>query len=219
LGFSQPIIDVEFNKLHAYGWGLVRRPTGGRAILHTDELTYALIGSQDEPRLSGGVLESYHRLSYALLEALNNLNVSAQVHEFPPQQSVVNLDNPICFENPSNFEITVAGKKIIGSAQARCHKGVLQHGSLPLSGDLSRITRVLHFPDEVIRNKTATRVLEKATTLESVLGFPVDWVNSAQAFIKGFQTILDVDLFEMGLSRKEGIRATELFWMKYHDFN
>ncbi|HEX9617401.1 MAG TPA: hypothetical protein VGA03_08280, partial [Anaerolineales bacterium] len=65
LGYAQPSSDVDLPQLHALGWDLVRRPTGGRAILHTDELTYAVIAPLSEPRLAGSVLESYQSLSQA----------------------------------------------------------------------------------------------------------------------------------------------------------
>ncbi len=78
--------------------------------------------------------------------------------------------NPVCFEVPSAYEITVQGKKLIGSAQARRKEGVLQHGSLPLKGNLARITDALTFVDETERLNAAHRLLERATTVETVLG-------------------------------------------------
>ncbi len=131
LGYAQPIEDVDLDRLHERGWDLVRRPTGGRAVLHTDELTYSVIAPLNEPRVAGTLLESYQRLAKALVEALHLLVLPVQVQE----QAVVpaaQTTNPVCFEVPSAFEITVDGKKLIGSAQARRKEGVLQHGSLPL---------------------------------------------------------------------------------------
>ena len=81
LGYAQPLADVDMPRLQAHGWELVRRPTGGRAILHTDELTYSVIAPLDEPRLAGGVLESYSRLAAALLEALRQLNLPVEIHD------------------------------------------------------------------------------------------------------------------------------------------
>ncbi len=63
------------------------------------------------------------------------------------------MPNPVCFEVPSTYEITVDGKKLIGSAQARKKEGVLQHGSLPLSGDLTRICQALDFENEAARTR------------------------------------------------------------------
>ena len=69
LGQAQPAADVDRERLTGAGWGLVRRPTGGRAILHSDELTYAVIAPVSEPRVRGTLLESYLKLSAALKSA------------------------------------------------------------------------------------------------------------------------------------------------------
>ena len=73
LGYAQPLTDVDIPRLQARGWEMVRRPTGGRAVLHTDELTYSVIAPLSEPRVAGTVLESYRRLAQALVEALGLL--------------------------------------------------------------------------------------------------------------------------------------------------
>jgi lipoate-protein ligase A len=75
LGIAQPAAEVNVNKLTESGWDLVRRPTGGRAILHTDELTYSVIGPISDPRLAGGVLESYRNLSAALPVSYTHLTL------------------------------------------------------------------------------------------------------------------------------------------------
>lgn len=212
LGFAQPVRDVDQAALQRYGWGLVRRPTGGRAILHTDELTYAVIAPEEEPRMAGGVLESYFRLSQALLDALQRLGLPAQADKEYPTTAAVG--GPVCFEVPSNYEITVAGKKLIGSAQARRKEGVLQHGSLPLSGDLTRITRALAYPDETARARAAQRLLEHAANAQ-MLGYSLTWQTSAQAFIQAFADVLNLDLREESLSPAEECRADELVEQKY----
>ena len=123
--------------------------------------------------------------------------------------------NPVCFEVPSTYEITVDGKKLIGSAQARRKDGVLQHGSLPLTGDLSRICQALVFPDESARENAMERLLARATTVESVLGREVEWDTAAQAFIRAFEKELGLS-FEPGeLSESELTRAEELVREKY----
>src|SRR5512135_748694 len=157
LGHAQPYSDVDEQRLRERGWELVRRPTGGRAILHTDELTYSVIGPADNPQLPGSILESYNRLACALLRAVRLLGVDAQSSPLSVELGGASHGsiNPVCFEVPSAYEITVAGKKLIGSAQARRKEGVLQHGSLPLTGDLRRITEALAFPDGASRTEAA----------------------------------------------------------------
>jgi len=215
LGYAQPATDVDFERLSKNGWHLVRRPTGGRAILHTDELTYSIAGPQDEPRLAGGVLDSYRRLSLALLDALQRLSVAASADAQPSTPLNSQQKGPVCFEVPSNYEITVSGKKLLGSAQARRHEGVLQHGSLPLTGDLARITRALAYPTDQDRQRAAGRLLERAATLESVLGHSMPWDQVARAFIEAFPEILDLELQPAELSAAEISRAATLVNEKY----
>ena len=78
LGFRQPWDDIDLDQLEEQGWDWVRRPTGGRAILHTDELTYVVVAPDSEPRMAGGVRPSYKRLSLALQVGLKRLGLDAQ---------------------------------------------------------------------------------------------------------------------------------------------
>jgi lipoate-protein ligase A len=213
LGYAQPLTDVDIPRLHARGWEMVRRPTGGRAVLHTDELTYAVIASHDEPRVAGTVLESYHRLAQAIVQAFNLLSMQVEVNENAASQGAP--ANPVCFEVPSTYEITVAGKKLVGSAQARRKEGVLQHGSLPLAGDLARIVQVLAFPDEESRTRAAGRLLDRATTVEAALGQRVSWDEAARAFVAAFESVLALDLQPGTLTPAEIKRADELVRGKY----
>ncbi len=233
LGYAQPASDVAYPALADRGWEIVRRPTGGRAILHTDELTYSVTGPQSEPRLAGSVLESYRILAQALLRALHELGIPARALEKPGIQAngaangraihgpATNSparnapQNPVCFEVPSNYEITVEGKKLIGSAQARRKEGVLQHGSLPLFGDLTRIVQALVFPDPAAQAGAARRLLERATTAEQILGRPLAWEDAAQAFIVGFEQELNLKLEPAELTQGELARAEQLVHEKF----
>ena len=215
IGYAQSSAEVDMARLEGCGWDLVRRATGGRAILHTDELTYSVTGNGREPALAGGVLESYNRLAQALLSALRELGLPVEIKEVVGPTSGVTDANPICFEVPSTYEITVQGRKLIGSAQARKKEGVLQHGSLPLAGDLSRICQVLVFKNEDARGNAAQRLLSHATTVESVLGHRLAWETAAQAFVGGFETELGI-CFELGeMTRSELERTEELVKEKY----
>jgi lipoate-protein ligase A len=214
LGYAQPSSDVDLKRLHDLDWDWVRRPTGGRAILHTDELTYSVVAPLSEPRVSGGVLESYQRLSKAMLTALHSLSIPAEAHPILPGSNKQS-SGAVCFEVPSNYEIVVAGKKLVGSAQARRKDVVLQHGTLPLWGDLTRITSVLVYPDEQSRTDAAARLLSHATTVESVLGQKISWDDAVNAFITGFQTELDLELVQGELSQNELDRAEVIMQEKY----
>ncbi len=215
LGQAQPSSDVDLEELTARGWDLVRRPTGGRAILHTDEMTYSVAARLDEPRVAGSILESYRRLSGALLRGLELLHLQARADQEYPLPEGAQQNGAVCFEVPSNYEITVAGKKLIGSAQARRLGGVLQHGSLPLYGDLTRITQVLTYPDPSARETAARRLIAHAATVESFLGRRPTWEEAAEAFRAAFEEALDLKLIRSGPLKAELTRAEELVARKY----
>ncbi len=213
LGYAQSYQDVDLERLKTNGWEVVRRATGGRAILHTDELTYSVTAPHEEPRIQGSVLESYSRLAGALVAAVRALGLPVEIkdHAASPGPD----KGPVCFEVPSAYEIVVAGKKLVGSAQARKKEGVLQHGTFPLHGDLTRITQVLVFPDKQARAAAAQKLLTRATTAETVTGQVIAWETAAQAFVSAFETQLGLKFERDELTSAEKLRAEELVQKKY----
>ncbi len=214
LGYAQPCSEVNLPFLQSKGWHIVRRPTGGRAILHTDELTYAVIAPQSEARVAGSVIESYLRLSQALLRALSLLGIPADLKETDVAPQEKKNPNPVCFETPSIYEITHQGKKIIGSAQARRGSGVLQHGSFPLFGDITRIIDCLQFPTEEAKTKAREKLLARAVNAESAQ-VNITWQNAADSFIQAFHETLNIDFSTSSLSAEEVARAKTLQQEKY----
>jgi lipoate-protein ligase A len=216
LGYAQPLIDVDFDRLHERGWDVVRRPTGGKAILHTDELTYSVITPQTDPRVAGGIVESYRRLSEGLTRGLTHLGLISQSDKKADNSNRAdNKENPVCFEVPSNYEITVIGKKLVGSAQARKQGVVLQHGTLPLTGDLRRICDALAFDNEEAREEAKERVIARAITLGDALGQTVTWQAAANAMKHGFREALNLQFSTGELSEAEWQKARELRETRY----
>jgi len=107
----------------------VRRPTGGRAVLHDDELTYAVVAPLDA---FGGLREAYLRINEALAETICSLGARVGVSE---ATDTPGLDAGPCFQTPTRGEIVAGGRKLVGSAQARLEGVLLQHGSILLGGD------------------------------------------------------------------------------------
>lgn len=215
LGYAQPLGEVDLVRLQSKGWDLVRRPTGGRAILHTDELTYSLTAPLDFPLVEGGVLESYRRISTALTAALTLLGAQVNADKEYGDISRGEKAKPVCFEVPSNYEITAGGKKLIGSAQARKQGGVLQHGSLPLTGSITRIAEVLAFADEAERDSTRRRISLHAATLEEVLHQIISWEEAAEALVRGFEKELAVTFIPAEPTPEELQLAHTLMEEKY----
>jgi lipoate-protein ligase A len=211
LGHAQPAADADPDALHRLGWDVVRRATGGRAILHTDELTYAAVAPENNALLAGGVLPSYRRLSRGLVAGLRALG--AQV-EADAEYHTESAAGPVCFEIPSNYEITCGGRKLMGSAQWRRRGVVLQHGSLPLTGDIARIVRALHVTDGTLSEAEA-RIHARALTLSEALGREVSWSEAARALAKGFAVGLPVRFIEVGLGETQRRRAETLAAEKY----
>jgi lipoate-protein ligase A len=207
LGRAQKASDVDLSALQTTGFDLVRRPTGGKAILHIDELTYSVVAPETEPRVAGGVVESYRRLSTGLVRGLEKLGGI----EIVADQRAENrrLEGPVCFEVPSDYEITAERKKLVGSAQMRAQGAVLQHGALPLHGDIARICPLLAaHPDP-------TRVRARATTVEAAFGKHIAWDEAASALAEGFAEALNLRLELDELTEKERIQAKRLRDEKY----
>lgn len=214
LGVAQPVAEVDETRLRARGWDLVRRPTGGRAILHTDELTYAVIAPYSEPRVQGDVLTAYRVLAEGLLAALRCLGLTPAM-ETSREPWNQERTNPVCFHVPAVYEITVQGRKILGSAQARKVEGVLQHGTLPLYGDITRIVDALAFPDEAARERARAGLRQRAITVSEALGRTVTWEEAAAAMVQGFAVALNLTFVEQGLTPEEHRHAEHLLRTKY----
>jgi len=225
LGRGQSLADVDLQAVRTAGFDLVRRPTGGKAILHVDELTYSVVAPEAEPRMGGGIVESYRRLSAGLLRGLELLGVASLVADrrvappfageaaagdaSTPAGGTGGSRGPVCFEVPSDYEITAGGRKLVGSAQMRAQSVVLQHGALPLYGDITRICPLLTSrPDPA-------RVHARATTVEEALGRPVTWEEAADALAAGFAETLNIHLEPGALTDEERAWAEELRVEKY----
>jgi lipoate-protein ligase A len=152
------------------GVEFVRRPTGGRAVLHDKELTYSLVLPVGA---IGGLKETYRTVNIGLLRGLESLGASAALAEalgpsLPP-------DSGPCFQLPAEGEVTALGRKLIGSAQARIGGCILQHGSLILDGD----------QDLVGMLRGDTEPVSPPATLRSLLGTVPDWDALALALESG----------------------------------
>jgi lipoate-protein ligase A len=207
LGRGQSLEDINLQAVQAHGYGLVRRPTGGRAILHVDELTYSVVLPADDPRVADGIVGSYRRLSGGLVHGLERMGVSGIVADRRVENH--DLEGPACFEVPSHYEITVCGRKLVGSAQMRAHRVVLQHGSLPLRGDIARICPLL------AAQLDPDRVRARATTLEESLHRYVSHSQAAAALTHGFAYALNLELVPGKLTSGERDQAKALRVDKY----
>lgn len=137
LGSFQKIADIDRQYCSSNNIPIVRRPTGGRGILHGDELTYSF-SSRSEGFFSGGLLSTYRCISAALHKGLDMAGIKTTIKNRREPGS--NLTRgPLCFESVSYGELTFSGRKLIGSAQKRWRDGFLQQGAIPYLIDIEKI--------------------------------------------------------------------------------
>jgi lipoate-protein ligase A len=171
LGYAQRVEPDQLDTWHAAGADVVRRPTGGRAVVHAGDLTYSLVTSGLPP----GVAASYRRIAAALGVGLARLGapVSLAAGAAPPGRG------PACFAAATQADMCLDGRKLVGSAQVRRHGAVLQHGSLYLA----RTPWLDMLPGQ-----------SALATLPEVLGRPVSAEEVGTALAAGLSEALDVEL-------------------------
>ncbi|MCY4019756.1 MAG: lipoate--protein ligase family protein [Chloroflexi bacterium] len=218
LGYGQRSRDVDMARLRARGWQLVRRPTGGKAILHGDELTYSLCLPINHPLAAGNIVDSYQRIGAGLARGLECLGLAINSELKDPRDN--NRMGPVCFEIASHYEITVAGRKLVGSAQMRRKGGLLQHGTIPICGDVGRICDVLSFERDEERESQRQSVRERAVTLESTMASPPSWDDVADAMTSGVEQAYGCDILCQELSGDEIDRVETLMTEQFgnHDW-
>jgi len=190
IGFGQnPGRELDMDKLKCDGIDFVRRMTGGRALMHHKALTYAVAG--DVGGIFGTSLGStYKKISQALVNALSLLGIAAALeHRTPFDPRGRHGASPPCFLSTSRFEVTIDGKKLIGSAQKRLRNRFLQHGSIVLEAGMP-LTDYLNLPfDQKV--KFRAQITAAATSLEEVLPPLFNLQKIREAFWVGFSKMLN----------------------------
>jgi lipoyl(octanoyl) transferase len=191
------------------GVGLVRRPTGGRAVYHRDEFTYSIIMSKHFG-VPSGVVAAYAFLAQGLLAALTFLGVKAELSD----GRVSKNPSAACFASSTQADLTCGGFKLIGSAQVWRDDTLLQQGSLPLDDRATEFFSMLRFSSEAVRNEALALYAEKTTPLHTFAP-SATWEAVADAFRSGFSTALQVDFVQDSLSYSEWELANQLVEDKY----
>ena len=203
LGANQDISEIDGDKAAAGGIDIVKRPTGGRAILHSEELTYSVVmplDSEVSPR------DVYRQINFALLEGLKIYDaglaklelegVQPNFHSFYKE----NL-SAACFGVPAKSEIKYDGKKVVGSAQRKIGDVLLQHGSIMCGNYHVNLADYLNLPqDEQLSVKE--ELSNKTTELESILSYETDYVRLGESIVAGFEKFYAVNMVKEELLLK-----------------
>lgn len=206
--------DINTEACASQGIDLVRRQTGGRALLHDNELTYSLIASERESSVSGSVTDSFKKISVGIVEGFRILGVDAEIGA-QRAEGGGRWRSPACFDSASHHEITFKGKKVVGSAQCRKGGVILQQGSIPLSLDVGKLFSLLRLPAGKALGHAESRFRERVLPLAEALGREVRVGEVAQALLQGLETALGVSMVAGELTREEEALARSRALQKY----
>jgi len=185
IGYNQGIEIFDIGKIKSFGFDLVRRPTGGRAILHAEELTYSVVMN------SGGksVIEIYNLISEAIVAGLNFLGADVELETSMPDfsKSYKDYRSIPCFAITSKYEVKYKGRKLVGSAQRRYGDVVLQHGSILIGEFHKKLPEFLKTEDVEIIEEIKNGIENKTICLREILGRDVSFEEVAEAMRVGFE--------------------------------
>lgn len=200
LGRFQDAVSVDLDKCRRQGVDVVRRATGGRAVLHDDELTYSVVASVDDgvPR---GVAASYRLLCGALVEAYVRLGVAAEL----TQRDRGTKGSAACYLHATKADLSLGSAKLSGSAQVWAHDAVLQHGSFVVTRDIQMEAAVLRLDEAA-----AARLSAETVAIADVLGERPGFEVVAQAVGSAFRDVLGVRLEPGTLTAEEVAEASRI---------
>lgn len=217
LGYFQKAENaIDFNACRRRGIDVVRRLSGGRAVLHDKELTYSLICPEGTPPFTSNILETYKIISECLMSALKSLSLDVRWVTFRDKRRAstrLNQKTVNCFSAPSWYEITVEGKKICGSAQKRGGGVVLQHGSILLEHDAEMIAEVLS--SRKSKHALLTEICSTTTSINHHLSKKIDFYELQTLVLKSFEKHLGITAQKGELTKSENILKDQLLKEKY----
>jgi len=215
--FQRATSEIDLDKCKAHQVDVVRRLTGGRAVLHDAELTYSIVVQEDYPLIPKTITASYRYFSDGLLAGLTALGIQAKmtVPVAAYGQGKKQPASAACFDAPSHYEVTVHGRKMIGSAQVRKNGVILQHGSVLLRFSAEQFVELLRLPSAEKREQTVEMLKSRATSIEEVLGRPVTWQEVYEPMPEAFEAALGITLVSGELTEEERAISIELAATKY----
>ncbi|WP_409301634.1 biotin/lipoate A/B protein ligase family protein [Peribacillus sp. SCS-155] len=216
--FQKAEKEIDLAQVHQQGLGFVRRPTGGRAVLHEHELTYSVIVTEEYPEMPKNVTEAYRVISEGILMGFRNLGMDAYFAVPRTDEEKAALKEPrssVCFDAPSWYELVVEGRKVAGSAQTRQKGVILQHGSILLDLDDEKLFSMFKFPNERVKERMMKSFHNKAVAINDISSRKIDIQEAKEAFKKGFAEGLGIDLQPYELTEGQAEEVMALARTKY----
>jgi lipoate-protein ligase A len=219
IGYFQKVEkEINLDVVREHGLGFVRRPTGGRGVLHDKELTYSVIVSEHYPGMPKTVSEAYRVISEGILEGFKLLGLDAYFAVPKTEEERESLKNPrsaVCFDAPSWYELVVEGRKVAGSAQTRQKGVILQHGSILLDIDEDLLFSLFKYPNDRLKERMQRNFKNKAVAINAIRETPVTIDEAIKAFRKGFEKGLQIELVPFTLSGAEKHEVDRIAKEKY----
>jgi lipoyl(octanoyl) transferase len=207
IGYFQKVEkEIDLEAVKAHGLGFVRRPTGGRGVLHEHELTYSVIVSEDHPEMPKTVTEAYRVISEGILKGFHQLGLEAYFAVPKTEEERSALKDPrsaVCFDAPSWYELVVEGRKVAGSAQTRQKGVILQHGSILLDLDEDKLFSLFKYPNERVKERMKSAFKNKAVAINEISPRRISLEEAKEAFYKGFADGLNIELESYQLTEEE----------------
>lgn len=185
-GYAQNVErEVDTDACREHGVTLVRRPTGGRAVLHDEEATYSVVMPLRLDGREASITEHYRRIGLALETALRHAGLPVNLERPSVLAAAPRPASPACFAAISRYELSATGRKLVGSAQKRGRQSLLQHGSIPLSMDRHRLFACLRVPEER-RELLLGEAYASMAAVNEVAPAPLDVPALQRALRQGF---------------------------------
>ena len=214
LGYFQDASrEVDLDYCRAAHIDVVRRPTGGKAVLHEHDLTYSVVAREDDPPFSSDIMETYRVISQCLIGGLHGIGIEAYMMEEGRTHRKGTVD-AFCFSVPSQYELLVEGRKICGSAQVRGKGSFLQHGSILIDADPSRIHSAITIDEEDSEDGLA-RLQSSITSVHDYLADGVSLARLCEGISKTFEELFDVQLVPGDITEGEEALKERLLQDKY----
>lgn len=207
IGYFQKVEkEINMEAVKEQGLGFVRRPTGGRGVLHEHELTYSVIVSEEHPEMPKTVTEAYRVISEGILKGFHRLGMEAYFAVPKTSEEKESLKNPrsaVCFDAPSWYELVVEGRKVAGSAQTRQKGVILQHGSILLDLDEDKLFSLFKYPNERVKERMQRAFKNKAVAINEISSRKINIHEAKDAFQQGFKEGLNIDLIPYQLTDQQ----------------
>jgi lipoate-protein ligase A len=211
LGFAQRASEaLDFAEMDRRHVAWVRRPTGGRAVLHDMEVTYSVSIPQPDPLYALGLETSYEWICGPIIAALLAVGVTAAL---APRGST-GFASASCFTAPGTTDIVACQRKIVGSAQMRTRDGFLQHGSVVLKNDLEKLFAVVRTSQPNVHD-AARRAAHLMTSVSDEAHRAVSFREMADALVAAFSVAEGVRLLPDSLTAREALNAADIVARKY----